>query len=123
MAHFARIENDIVTQVIVADDDVISQYEGEWIKTSYNTFGGVYYQPSIDGMPSLGPDSDQTKALRKNFASVGYSYDRNMDAFIPRRPYPSWTLDSNSCLWVPPTPAPSGEPHVWNETTQSWDKV
>lgn len=123
MGHYARIENDIVTQVIVAKADVIATREGEWVKTSYNTAGGVYYKPSIDGNPSEGPDSDQSKALRKNYAGVGFTYDRNLDAFIPPKPYPSWTLDPNTCLWNPPTPAPEGNPHVWNENTQSWDPV
>lgn len=123
MGHYARLENDVVTEVIVAKADVIAQREGEWVKTSYNTIGGVYYQPSVDGNASPGPDSDQSKALRKNFASIGYTYDRDRDAFIPPRPYASWLLDSDSCLWEPPTPAPSGNPHVWNENTQSWDSA
>jgi hypothetical protein len=114
MTHFARIENDIVTQVIVAEQDFVDTRPGEWVQTSYNTRGGLHYAPNSD-------TPDGGVALRKNFAGIGYAYDRQRDAFIPPQPYPSWTLDEASCLWEPPVPHPSdGEPYIWDEAAQAW---
>jgi hypothetical protein len=89
MAHFAKVENGVVTQVIVAGQDVIDSgmFGTGWVQTSYNTRGGQH----PEGRP-----------LRKNYAGVGYTYDRNRDAFIPPRPSPAWTLDETTCLWVAP---------------------
>lgn len=121
MSHFAKIENNIVVSVIVADADFInSGLVGDpflWVQTSYNTRGGIYYTPNTND-----PDSDQSKAFRKNYAGIGFTYDANRDAFIPPQPYPSWTLDEFSCLWAPPIPMPDdGLFYRWNETTQTWD--
>ena len=77
MGHYARIENNTVVQVIVAKADVIAERAGEWIKTSYNTRGGVHYNPDDITEQS----ADQSKALRKNFAGAGMVYDRVRDAF------------------------------------------
>lgn len=108
MAHFAQIENGIVTQVIVAEQDVIDSglFGTGWIQTSYNTYGGQH----PEGRP-----------LRKNYAGIGYTYDSSRDAFIPPKPYPSWVLDETTCLWDAPTPMPTdGKFYRWNEETLSW---
>ena len=128
MAHWAQIdENNIVVRVTVGNNDdpdegyqwLIDNLGGTWIQSSYNTRGGVHYNPET-GEPS----DDQSKALRYNAASVGGAYDPDRDAFIPPKNYDSWVLDGDTCLWVAPTPYPEdGEPYEWNEGTQSWDPV
>jgi hypothetical protein len=120
MANFAHILNGIVDKVIVAEQDVINSgafgSASEWIQTSYNTRGGVYYEPN-----SNTPALDQTKALRKNYAGIGYSYDSVRDAFIPPKVYNSWTLNESSCAWEPPVPYPAdGSVYRWDETTANW---
>lgn len=114
MGHFAKVVNGTVTQVIVAEpeffDTFVDSSPGEWIQTSYNTYGGVHTQ---GGTP-----------LRKNYAGMGYTYDRTKDAFIPPQPYPSWLLDEETCLWNPPVAMPTdGKLYNWNEATQTWDEV
>ena len=123
MAHFAKVVSGTVTQVIVAEPEFFETFvdtsPGEWIQTSYNTRGGVHYQAN-----SNEPSEDQTKALRKNYAGIGYTYDAQKDAFIPPKPFESWVLDETSCLWEAPTPYPNdGERYTWNESTTSWDQV
>jgi hypothetical protein len=123
MAHFAKVNNGIVEQVIVADpeffDTFVDSSPGQWIQTSYNTRGGVHYDPAT-GEPS----ADQSKALRKNYAGIGYSYDATRDAFIPPKPYASWLLNDDTCLWEAPAPYPNdGGRYTWNESTQTWDAV
>ena len=121
MSHFAKIENGIVTFVTVGrqEDDGREQELCErtgdtYRQTSYNTRGGVHY---TDGVPS----ADQSKALRKNYAGIGYTFDEVRDAFIPPQPYPSWVLDEDTCLWEPPTPYPTdGNMYQWNEVTGEW---
>jgi len=110
MSHFAKIENGIVTQVIVAEQDVIDTgLAGDpalWVQTSYNTYGGQH----PEGRP-----------LRKNYAGIGYTYDQTRDAFIPPQPYSSWTLNEDTCLWESPVPYPSdGEMYIWEEALQEW---
>lgn len=121
MAHFAKVQNGIVTQVIVAEPEFFETFvdssPGEWIQTSYNTRGGKHYNPETGEL-----SSDQTKALRKNYAGIGYTYDKTRDAFIPPQTYPSWTMNEDTCLWDPPVPYPEdGQMYNWNEETQSWD--
>ena len=117
MSHFAKIESNIVTQVIVAEQDFIDTQEGTWVQTSYNTRGGVHYQPNTNT-----PSDDQSKALRKNYAGIGYTYDSTKDAFIPPKPFDSFTLNETTCLWEAPVSYPTdGKSYVWNEDTQSWD--
>ena len=123
MAHFAKVVNGTVTRVIRAEPEFFETFvdtsPGEWIQTSYNTRGGVHYQAN-----SNEPSDDQSKALRKNYAGIGYTYDAQKDAFIPPKPFNSWVLDETSCLWEAPTPYPDdGERYTWNETTTSWDQV
>jgi hypothetical protein len=120
MAHYAKIEDDIVTKVIVAEteffNDFVDSSPGEWVQTSYNTRGGVHYQPDSDN-----PSDDQSKALHKNFAGVGYHYDGT--GFYAPKPYNSWTLNTTSYLWEAPVAYPDSGFHVWNETDQRWDEV
>lgn len=117
MAHFARIENNIVTEILVVPDeqehrgqDFLAddlQLGGTWIQTSYNTSGGVHL---FGGTP-----------LRKNYAGIGYTYDEARDAFIPPKPFESWLLNENTCLWDAPVPYPTeGGVHVWDENTLTW---
>jgi hypothetical protein len=111
MSHFAQIdENNIVTQVIVADQDFIdSGAVGDptkWIQTSYNTHAGQH----PEGRP-----------LRKNFAGIGYTYDAIRDAFIPPEIYPSWVLNEDTCLWESPVPYPDdGKRYTWDEEQTNW---
>ena len=86
-------------------------------RTSYNTRGGVHY---TDGIPS----QDQSKAFRKNYAGIGYYYDSIRDAFIPPKPFPSWELNEESCLWDSPIPYPNdGKRYTWNEDILNWQEI
>ena len=108
MSHFAKIENNTVTQVIVAEQDVIDSglFGTGWVQTSYNTHGGQH----PEGRP-----------LRKNYAGVGYTYDAVRDVFIPPQPYPSWLLNEDTCLWEAPVAMPAdGKLYRWDEATASW---
>ena len=114
MAHFAKVNNGIVEQVIVAEPEFFQNFvdtsPGQWIQTSYNTRGGVHLN---GGTP-----------LRKNYAGIGYTYDWQRDAFIPPKPFNSWVLNEETCLWDAPTPMPTdGKFYVWNEQTLSWEEV
>lgn len=110
MAHFAQVENGIVQQVIVAEQDYIDTLPDseKWIQTSYNTYGGVH--------------SEGKTPLRKNFAGVGSIYDSELDAFYTTSPYPSWSLNTETCLWEPPVPKPEDTSTVWtwDEVNQQW---
>ena len=116
MAHYAFLdENNVVTEVIVGKDEGNFNWETQYgsfrgqacKRTSYNTSGGVH---SGGGTP-----------FRKNYAGIGYTYDEQRDAFIPPKPYPSWVLNEDTCLWGAPIPAPNdGKRYSWDETTTSW---
>ena len=104
MAHFAKVENGLVIQVIVAEpeffDTFVDSSPGEWIQTSYSG------------------------SIRKNYAGIGFTYDATRDAFYESRPYASWTLNEDTCTWEAPTALPDdGLDYEWNEETQSWDQV
>ena len=123
MGHFAKVSNGIVTRVIVAEADFFNNFvddsPGQWIQTSYNTRGGVHYQPNTNE-----PSEDQSKALRKNYAGIGYTYDSTRDAFIPPQPFNSWTLNEDTCLWDSPVPYPEdGKLYKWNEEILNWEEV
>jgi hypothetical protein len=112
MSHFAKVEDGIVTQVIVIEQDVIDTglFGTGWVQTSYNTQGGVHTQ---GGTP-----------LRKNYAGIGYTYDEGRDAFIPPKPFNSWILNEDTCLWDAPTSMPTdGKTYNWDEDTTSWVEV
>ena len=120
MSHFAKVESGVVTQVIVADQDVIdSGAMGDpsaWTKTSYNTHGNVHYGP--DGAP------DNGIALRGNYAGVGHIYDSVNDVFYVPQPHASWALDTNTWTWLSPTPYPrDGGVYLWDESTLAWVKM
>jgi hypothetical protein len=119
MAHWAELdENNIVTRVLVGSNEdpdegyqwLIDNLGGTWVKTSYNTQGGVH---SLGGTP-----------LRKNYAGIGYSYDSGRDAFIPPKPFASWLLNEDTCLWDAPTPYPTdGKMYRWVEEDLNWQEV
>lgn len=118
MSHFAKVENGIVIQVIVAEQDYIDTLEGKWIQTSYNTRGGIHYDPITQQ-----PSEDQSKALRKNYAGLEYIYDEVRDAFYIPSPFPSWSLDEETCLWKAPVERPNdGNKYRWDEETKNWIK-
>ena len=111
MSHFAKVQNGLVIQVIVAEPEFFETFidtsPGEWIQTSYNTYGGVH---NLGGTP-----------LRKNYAGIGFAYNKELDAFIPPQPYPSWVLNEETCLWEAPIAYPDdGESYKWDELTASW---
>ena len=126
MGHYAFLDgNNIVTEVITGKDEGqdgtdweqwYGQFRGQVCKrTSYNTRGGVHYQ--ADGTPS----ADQSKAFRKNYAGLGYTYDAGRDAFVPPKPFNSWVLNETTCLWDAPVPYPTdGKRYTWDEATTSW---
>jgi hypothetical protein len=128
MAYFAQIdENNIVTQVLSVHDsyqhrgsDFLANdlgLGGTWIQTSFNSRGGIHYIADTN-TPS------GKLHLRYNFAGIGYTYDQHKDAFIPPKPYESWMLNEETCLWQPPVPYPDDENlYIWNETDNSWDIV
>jgi hypothetical protein len=127
MSHFAKLdENNVVTFVTVGrqeDDGLEAELTARtgdvYKQTSYNTRGGVHYDPET-GLPS----EDQTKALRFNYAGIGYVYDEERDAFIPPKPFDSWVLDEATCLWVAPVAYPTdGAEYVWDEETGNWSEV
>ena len=122
MAHFAELDGDnIVTRVLVVNDADASDGQnflantlglgGTWKQTSYNTSGGVH---STGGTP-----------FRKNYAGIGYTYDSGRDAFIPPKPYASWLLNEDTCLWDAPTPMPVEEGKIfkWVEEDLNWQEV
>jgi hypothetical protein len=125
MAHYAKLnaENYVVFITVARNEDEhreieISQQTGEIYKrTSYNTSGGVHY---TNGEPS----QDQSKAFRKNYAGIGYYYDSIRDAFIPPKPFSSWILNEDTCLWESPIPYPNdGNNYNWNEETGNWEQL
>ena len=115
MSHFAQIDgNNIVTQVIVIEQDVVDTGlfgdPNSWIQTSYNTSGGIHL---LGGTP-----------LRKNYAGIGYTYDSTRDAFIPPKPFNSWTLNETTCLYEAPILMPDdGKMYRWDEETTSWIEI
>tara|TARA_B110000977_G_scaffold163550_1_gene209564 strand:+ start:1399 stop:1800 length:402 start_codon:yes stop_codon:yes gene_type:complete len=131
MAHYAFLNDEnLVIEVIVGRnedglvsgvtswEDYYADFRGQrCFQTSYNTCGGVHY---TDGEPS----ADQSKALRFNYAGIGYTYDKKLDAFIPPKPYPSWKLDKKSCLWVAPISMPKdGAAYTWDEASKTWTEI
>jgi len=108
MAHYAFLNSDnVVTEVIVGVDETDTSHDWEQF---YGEFRGqVCKRTSYNGN------------IRKNYAGIGYTYDAQRDAFIPPKPFASWTLDEATCLWAPPTPRPAdGKPYYWDEPTLTW---
>jgi hypothetical protein len=113
MSHFAKVQDGKVVQVIVAEPEFFQTFvdtsPGEWIQTSYNTHGGQH---------------PEDRPLRKNYAGIGYTYDRERDAFIPPKPFASWVLNEDTCLWDAPVAMPDdGGAYQWDESTTSWVAV
>jgi len=126
MSHYAKVQDGIVTQVIVAEPEFFNTFvdssPGKWIKTSYNIRGGVYYDPETN-QPAEDQSviNDDEARQRKNYAGIGYTYDATRDAFIPPKPYDSWVLNEDTCLWEAPVPRPDdGKDYTWDEETTSW---
>ena len=118
MSHFAKIENNLVTNVIVAEQEFIDEWHSDetWLQTSYNTHGNVHY--GQDGEPDGGV------ALRGNYAGIGYTYDADKDVFYAPRPFASWTLGTNSWLWNPPVIYPDdGKSYYWDEDVYQADNT
>ena len=114
MSHFAKVENGMVTQVIVIEQDVLDTGlwgdPASWVQTSYNTRGGEHL---LGGTP-----------LRKNYAGTGYTYDSERDAFIPPQPFPSWLLNEDSCQWQAPVAMNSdGKNYQWDEISLVWIEI
>lgn len=111
MAHYAKVVNGLVVDVIVAEaeffDTFVDSSPGQWIQTSYNTLGGVH---KTGGTP-----------LRKNYAGIGFTYNTQLDAFIPPKPFASWLLDEETCQWNAPIAKPEGL-YVWNESIVNWEE-
>jgi hypothetical protein len=129
MSHFAKIENGLVTKVIVAEKDFFEKFiddsPGIWLQTSYNMRGGIYYDPNsnipADPQPEIASDDGRR---RKNYAGVGFTYNHELDAFIPPQPYPSWVLNEETCLWNSPVPYPTdGQVYIWNEENTVWEQI
>ena len=131
MSHFAKLdENNIVVFVTKGrtssdgkEAELTARTGDVYKQTSYNTRGGVHY---TDGTPS----ADQSKALRKNYAGLGYTYDSERDAFIPPKQYNSWVLNEDTCLWDSPVPYPTDvgteenpKRYTWDEEAVNWVEV
>lgn len=117
MAHFAQLENNVVTKVIVvSNQDILDEHgqesEQKGIDFCSNLLGGTWKQTSYNAK------------IRKNYAGIGYTYDEGRDAFIPPKPFDSWLLDEDTCQWKAPVAMPTdGGRYTWNEETTSWDAV
>ena len=121
MSHFAKVEGGIVTQVIVVEQDVLDTgLFGDpslWKQTSYNTRGGIHYDPITN-------EPDDKPAMRGNYAGIGYIYDSELDVFYPPKPFDSWTLNSTTFLWESPVPYPTdGKLYDWDEETINWKLI
>jgi hypothetical protein len=126
MSHFAKVENGVVTEVIVAEQDFVDTLDGTWIQTSYSTYGGKHVDDE--------GNDDGGVPLRKNYAGIGFTYDADRDAFIPPQPYPYWSLNDDTCLWEAPIAQPTltyeeftaGKWYEWDDdiyqddNTQGW---
>lgn len=126
MPYYAKIENNTVTEVMSVSEEQFTSYKLKavdefWVQTNYNTEGGIYYVPNV--YPRI-PGPDQSKALRANYAGIGYIYDAVNDVFYAPQPYPSWSISAPTWLWSAPVPYPTdGGLYYWDEATLSWVEV
>ena len=117
MAHFAQLDeqNNVTQVIVVANEELLEnglESESKGIAFCQSLFGGIWVQTSYNGN------------VRKNYAGIGYTYDKQRDAFIPPKPYPSWVLIEDTCLWASPIPMPTdGKRYSWDEPTLAWVKV
>jgi hypothetical protein len=128
MAHWAELDsNNVVTRVLVGDNNdpagdegyqwLIDNLGGTWVKTSYNAVGGKWRNPETNEITN-------NPGFRKNYAGIGYVYDAQRDAFIPPKPFNSWVLDEETCIWNAPIAMPNdGKFYRWDEDTVSWVEV
>lgn len=128
MAHWAELDNNnVVTRVLVGDNNdpngdegyqwLLDNLGGTWVKTSYNAVGGKRRNPETN-------EITEDAGFRKNYAGIGYSYDSTRDAFIPPKPFNSWILNEDTCLWDAPTPYPTdGNLYRWVEEDLNWQVV
>jgi hypothetical protein len=125
MGKYAKVINNIVIAVNAANQEWIDKQPDKWawVQTSYNVRGGVYYD-NATGIPvdnQAQVIAEQDGRQRKNYAGIGYRYDKERDAFIPPTPYPSWKLNEDTCLWDAPIPRPQdNKDYLWNEAAQEW---
>lgn len=118
MAHFAQLdENNVVMQVIVVSNDELLD---NGIETESK---GIDFCRSLYGENTKWKQTSYNKSFRKNYAGTGYVYDESRDAFIPLRPYPSWTLNDETCDWEAPLPRPENLENYWNEDEQQWKPI
>lgn len=127
MGYFAKVVEKVVDKVIAAEptffiprsqggDGYVDSSPGVWLQVSYNTRGGVHYDP-VTGLPS----ADQSKALRGNYPGPGWLHDSEADKFYPPQPFASWTLNRTTWLWDAPSPMPQDDkPYRWDEQSVSW---
>lgn len=112
MSHFAKVLDGKVIQVIVAEQEFFNTFvdtsAGEWIQTSYNTYGNQH---------------PENRPLRGNYAGIGFTYDRENDVFYAPQPYPSWTLNQDTWLWKSPVPMPANGMYKWDEPTLNWVEI
>ena len=128
MAHWAELDsNNVVTRVLVGDNNdpagdegyqwLLDNLGGTWVKTSYNSVGGKRRNPETGEMT-------EEAGFRKNYAGIGYTFDAGRDAFIPPKPFNSWNLNEDTCLWEAPTPYPAdGKMYHWVEEDLNWQEV
>ena len=128
MAHWAELDsNNVVTRVLVGDNNdpagdegyqwLLDNLGGTWVKTSYNAIGGKRRNPETN-------EITEEAGFRKNYAGIGYTFDAGRDAFIPPKPFNSWNLNEDTCLWEAPTPYPAdGKMYRWDEDTTAWVEV
>jgi len=114
MAHYAKVVDGLVVEVIVAEADFFNTFvdtsPGEWVQTSYNTAGGKH--------------KNNKTPLRKNFAGIGYTYDKERDAFIPPKTHESWILDEDTCTWKPPKSQPNdNKVYTWDDSINDWKEI
>ena len=120
MAHFAQVDVEgVVLRVIVVDNSVLLDMNGQedeflgqrFCRHHFCDESQIWYQTSYNS------------SFRKNYAGIGYTYDQGRDAFIPPKPFPSWVLDEETCIWHAPVTMPSDGKYAWNEDTQTWENL
>jgi len=119
MAHFAQLdENNIVTQVIVVHNNEL-MLDGEESEDK-----GVLFCKSLYGSDTKWKQTSYNDSFRKNYAGIGYTFDKDRNAFIPPKSYDSWVLNETTCLWEAPIAYPTdNKVYVWNEDTVSWQEI
>jgi hypothetical protein len=118
MAYFAKLDsNNIVTEIRVVANGVLLKADG-----TESELKGKQFLNSLRGSAKW-VQTSYNGTIRKNYAGIGYKYDADRDAFIPPKPYESWTLNETTCRWEAPVAMPTDAPYEWNENTQQWDSL